>query len=461
MKKQPNFLVILIDDLRFDEFGAGGHPYMKTPHIDRLAREGALFERAFHTTPICSPNRASIVTGQYASRHGIIDNVARDAMSHKLPNYHLQLQKLGYETAHIGKWHMGNDGKPRPGYDYWVAYDGHGRLQDPKLCENGTYVQHTGYVTDIMNRMAVDWVSKKHSKPWSLFFAHKAVHPDAFQHPDGTLDIDKQGGYRVADRHKDLYKGCVFPKKPNMLTPAEVVKQKPAWADAMELRSAPKSKAILEALHSGTQEEIRLRACMMASVDEGVGMLLETLEQKGELDNTVIVFLGDNGFFFGEHGLGPERRFAYEEGIRCPFVVRYPKLAKAGSHVNDLLICQDIAPTLIELAGGKPGPQIQGRSIVPVLKGKKSGWRKSVLVEYWAENAMPWLVGMTYKAVRTDRYKYIHWVNRGASMELDELYDLDKDPYELKNVVKSGAYAPVREKLRKELRKLVAEAVGL
>ena len=461
MKKKPNFLVILIDDLRYDEFGAGGHPYMKTPHIDRLAREGALFERAFHTTPICSPNRASIVTGQYASRHGIIDNVARDAMSHKLPNYHLQLQKLGYETAHIGKWHMGNDGKPRPGYDYWVAYDGHGRLQDPKLCENGTYVQHTGYVTDIMNRMAVDWVSKKHSKPWSLFFAHKAVHPDAFQHPDGTLDIDKQGGYRVADRHKDLYKGCVFPKKPNMLTPAEVVKQKPAWADAMELRGAPKAKAILESLHSGTQEEIRLRACMMASVDEGVGMLLETLEKKGELDNTVIVFLGDNGFFFGEHGLGPERRFAYEEGIRCPFVVRYPKLAKAGAHVKDLLICQDIAPTLIELAGGKPGPQIQGRSIVPVLKGRKGGWRKSVLVEYWAENAMPWLVGMTYKAVRTDRYKYIHWVNRGASMELDELYDLEKDPYELRNVVKSRTYAPVRDKLRKELRNLVAEAVGL
>ena len=459
--RRPNLLLILIDDLRFDEFGAGGHPYMKTPHIDRLAREGALFERAFHTTPICSPNRASIVTGQYASRHGIIDNVARDAMSHKLPNYHLQLQKLGYETAHIGKWHMGNDGKPRPGYDYWVAYDGHGRLQDPKLCENGTYVQHTGYVTDIMNRMAVDWVSKKHSKPWSLFFAHKAVHPDAFQHPDGTLDIDKQGGYRVADRHKDLYKGCVFPKKPNMLTPAEVVKQKPAWADAMELRGAPKAKAILESLHSGTQEEIRLRACMMASVDEGVGMLLEALEKKGELDNTVIVFLGDNGFFFGEHGLGPERRFAYEEGIRCPFVVRYPKLAKAGSHVKDLLICQDIAPTLIELAGGKPGPQIQGRSIVPVLKGKKAGWRKSVLVEYWAENAMPWLVGMTYKAVRTDRYKYIHWVNRGASMELDELYDLEKDPYELKNVVKSRTYAPVRDKLRKELRNLVAEAVGL
>ena len=138
-QRKPNLLVILIDDLRYDEFGAGGHPYMVTPNIDRLAREGALFERAFHTTPICSPNRASIVTGQYASRHGIIDNVARDAMSHRLPNYHLDLQKLGYETAHIGKWHMGNDGMPRPGYDHWVSYDGHGRLMDPVLNHDGRY----------------------------------------------------------------------------------------------------------------------------------------------------------------------------------------------------------------------------------------------------------------------------------------------------------------------------------
>ena len=133
MKRRPNFLIILVDDLRYDEFGAGGHPYMKTPHIDRIAHEGAMFERAFHTTPICSPNRASILTGQYASRHGIIDNVARDAASHRLPNFHIELQRLGYETAHIGKWHMGNDGKPRPGYDHWVAYDGHGRLYDPNL----------------------------------------------------------------------------------------------------------------------------------------------------------------------------------------------------------------------------------------------------------------------------------------------------------------------------------------
>ena len=456
---KPNLLVILIDDLRYDEFGAGGHPYMKTPHIDRIANEGALFERAFHTTPICSPNRASIVTGQYASRHGIIDNVARDAMSHRLPNYHLQLQKLGYETAHIGKWHMGNSGKPRPGYDYWVSYDGHGRLVDPKLNHDGTYVQHQGYITDLMNQLAGEFLERKRSQPFSLFFAHKAVHPDAFQAADGSLDLAQQGGYRVAERHKDLYRGSVFRRTPNMLSHAEVAKQKPAWAEVFKLREA-EAKPVLDALNVG-EEEIRLRAAMMASVDEGVGTILEILERQGKLDNTFIVFLSDNGYFFGEHGLGPERRFAYEEGIRSPFTVRFPPKLKPGKRVRELVICQDIAPTLIELAGGRPGRQIQGRSLLPLFAGKRAGWRKSFLIEYWAENAMTWLVGMTYKAVRTERHKYIHWVNRGVAGELDELYDLDRDPYEIRNLNRSRTYAATRERLQRELRKLITEAVGL
>jgi len=456
--RKPNFLVILVDDLRFDEFGAGGHPYMKTPHIDRIAHEGALFERAFHTTPICSPNRASIVTGQYASRHGIIDNVAREAASHRLPNYHLELQRLGYETAHIGKWHMGNSGAPRPGYDFWVAYDGHGRLNDPNLNINGTYVQHTGYVTDIMNTMAVDFINRPHDKPWSLFFAHKAVHPDAEQAADGTIKMD---GYRAAERHRNLYRDAIFPPTPNMLPAAEIIRQKPAWTEAVQLRTLPESRAILDPIFAGQQEEIRLRARMMAAVDEGVGMILEALERKGELDNTCIVFLGDNGYFFGEHGLGPDRRFPYEEGIRSPFTVRFPKRVTAGARIRDLVICQDIAPTLIELAGGKPGKHIQGRSLLPLFKGNRKGWRKSLLVEYWAENAYPWLVGMTYKAVRTDRYKYIRWVNRTRNGELDELYDLEKDPYEIANVIRRPALRPVREKLQRELRRLVSEALGL
>ena len=460
MRAKPNFLVVLIDDLRYDEFGAGGHPYMKTPHVDRIAHEGALFERAFHTTPICSPNRASIVTGQYASRHGIIDNVARDAMSHRLPNYHLELQRLGYETAHIGKWHMGNDGSPRPGYHHWVSFDGHGRLYDPKLNENGTVVQHSGYITDLLNQRAVEFVERRRSKPFALFLAHKAVHPDAEQAADGTLNLAAQGGYRPAERHRDLYRGCVFPKKPNMLSPARIVKQKPAWKEAFALKGSAKSKAVLDAIQAGTGEEIRLRAAMMASVDEGVGMLFDALERAGSLDDTFILFFGDNGYFFGEHGLGPERRFAYEEGIRSPFVARFPRKVSPGTRIRDLVICQDIAPTLIEWAGGRPGAQIQGRSLAPLFAGRRKGWRKSFLVEYWAEQAMPWLVGMSYKAVRSDRYKYIHWVNRGAG-ELNELYDLERDPFELKNLNASRTHDKLRRSLQRELARLVAGAHGL
>ena len=458
---QPNFIVILIDDLRHDEFGAGGHPYMKTPHIDRIAQEGALFERAFHTTPICSPNRASILTGQYASRHGIIDNVARDAMSHRLPNYHLELQRLGYETAHVGKWHMGNDGQPRPGYHHWVSFDGHGSLNDPRLNVNGAYQQRAGYMTDLLNQEALAFVGRRRARPFALFFAHKAVHPDAHQAADGTLDMSRFGGYIPAERHRDLYRDGVFPKKPNMLPPRELVKQKPAWVEAFAMRGTEGSRKLLDAIQAGTQEEIRQRARMMASVDEGVGMLLDELARQKKLDDTLILFLGDNGYFFGEHGLGPERRFAYEEGIRAPFVLRYPRRAKAGARIRDLVICQDIAPTLIELAGGRPGPQVQGRSLLHLLAGRRRGWRKSFLVEYWAEQAMPWLVGMTYKAVRTPRHKLIRWVNRGLDGELDELYDLERDPFELKNLARSARYARVKASLRREMRRLVADAAGI
>jgi N-acetylglucosamine-6-sulfatase len=287
------------------------------------------------------------------------------------------------------------------------------------------------------------------------------VHPDAHQAADGTLDMTRFGGYIAAERHKHLYRDALFPRKSNMLSPAEVAEAKPAWTEAFELKSSERSRNVLAAIGAGTQEEIRQRARMMAAVDEGIGMIFDALGRSGQLDDTLILFLGDNGYFFGEHGLGPERRFAYEEGIRSPFLLRYPRRAKAGTRISDLVICQDIAPTLIALAGGRPGPQIQGRSLLPLLDGERSGWRKSFLIEYWAENALPWLVGMSYKAVRTDRHKLIHWVNRGRSGELDELYDLEKDPFELSNRIASRGYGGVRDELRGELRRLVAEALGL
>src|SRR5262245_4341251 len=456
--KKPNLVVILVDDLRFDETGASGHPYMRTPNVDRLAREGAIFPNAFHTTPLCSPNRASILTGQYASRHGIIDNVGREAMSHRLANYHLELQRLGYETAHIGKWHMGNDAAPRPGYDTWISFRGQGLITDPIFWEDGKETRQQRYVTDLLTERAVRFVSQRREKPFALFLAHKAVHPDVQQKQDGTIDLATMQGYVLPARHQDLYRDCVYPARPNVLPLETILRQKPAWREVFELRSRPESRPFLEGLQSGTQEEIRRRAAMMASVDDGVGMLLDTLEKRGVLENTLIVFLGDNGFFFGEHGLGAERRFAYEEGIRTAFFVRYPKLVKPGTAIDSMVLALDIAPTLVELAGGRPGKQIQGRSLVEILRRPSARWRKSFLIEYYNESAWPWIVGMSYKAVRTERAKLIHWVHKEG---VDELYDLERDPYEITNVIRKPAYATVRSRLYKELRTLVAEAAGL
>jgi arylsulfatase A-like enzyme len=456
--KKPNLIVILVDDLRFDETGASGHPYMKTPNIDRLAREGARFENAFHTTPLCSPNRASIVTGQYASRHGIIDNVGREAMSHRLANYHLELQRLGYETAHIGKWHMGNDAAPRPGYHTWISFRGQGTIQDPVFFEDGKEARLRGYVTDLLNERAARFVSRRRDRPFALFLAHKAVHPDVQQKQDGTIDLATMQGYLLPERHRDLYRGATYPPRPNVRPISEVLKQKPAWKEVFELRSRPESRPFLEGLQSGTQEEIRRRAAMMASVDEGVGLILEELTRQGLLDETLILFLGDNGFFFGEHGLGAERRFAYEEGIRTAFFIRYPKLFKPATVVAPMVLALDIAPTMIELAGGRPGAHIQGLSLVALLKKKTRRWRKSFLIEYYNESAWPWIVGMSYKAVRTERAKLIHWVHKEG---VDELYDLGRDPYEITNVIGRPAYGKVRARLYGELRKLVARAAGL
>jgi len=454
---RPNLVVVLVDDLRFDEFGAGGHPYLRTPHVDRLAREGALFTRAFHTTPLCSPNRASILTGQYASRHGIIDNVGRDAASHRLPNYHLVLQRLGYETAHIGKWHMGNDPSPRPGYDVWTSFAGQGRLVDPELFEEGRLRRVEGYVTDLLNERAARFVATPRTRPFALFLAHKAVHPDLTQRQDGTFDPDTLGGYVAAERHRDLYRGCVFPPRPNV-RPLEAADGAPAFAEAFALRRGEPSQRLLRSIQAGTQEEIRCRAAMMAAVDEGVGMLLDALEGSGQLDRTLIVFLGDNGYFFGEHGLGPERRFAYEEGIRSPFVVRYPPLVAPGTVIDALVLALDIAPTAIALAGEAPGPAVQGRSLLPLLAGRADGWRTAFMVEYVAESAMPWLVGMSYKAIRTARHKLVHWIQKDGC---DELYDLERDPYELTNVLADPAYAEAARTLRADLGRLVVEALGL
>lgn len=231
--------MIVVDDLRWDELSVMGHPFLQTPNIDRLAHEGALFENAYQVVPLCSPNRASILTGQYPSRHGIIDNVARDQASHKLSLFAGELQKAGYETAHIGKWHMGNDASPRPGYDYWTCLPGQGRSIDPVLYENGQLDTIQGYVTDILTEKAVNFIQKNHERPFFLYLGHKAIHPDLRQLDNGAIDLTSKPQFTPAPRHKGRYRDATIVRSRNAINSYSQIDSQSVVGQALIEKNAP------------------------------------------------------------------------------------------------------------------------------------------------------------------------------------------------------------------------------
>src|SRR5712692_7644988 len=227
--RRPNVVFILLDDLRWDELGSTGHPFASTPHSDRLAREGALFTNAFATTPLCSPSRASFLTGQYPHTHGIKDNTNRSARSHQLITWPRRLHESGYETAFLGKWHMGNDDSPRPGFDYWVSFRGQGECINPDLNVNGNEVKSRGYITDLLTDHAVEFLERRRERPFCLYLAHKAIHPNVTQRDDGSVvgNISGAEGFIPAERHRTLYAGQPLPHRKNYGQPPQ---DKPALA---------------------------------------------------------------------------------------------------------------------------------------------------------------------------------------------------------------------------------------
>jgi arylsulfatase A-like enzyme len=461
-RRQPNIIVIVVDDLRWDELGVSGHPYLETPHIDRLARDGAQFSNAFHSVPLCSPNRACILTGQYPSRHGIIDNVARNRASHRLETFPIALQQAGYETAFLGKWHMGNDPTPRPGFDHWVAIPGQGRTIDPELYEDGRIHAVEGYITDVLTDRAVAFIERDREQPFLLYIGHKAIHPDARQLDDGSVDLSQPSGYVPAPRHLGRYEDEVFPRRRNVISSLDELAGKPALRRALANKYSAEMVAMFgeDVLDPNTREEtIRRRSEMLLAVDEGLGRMVAALDGKSILDDTLILFTSDNGFFYGEHGLSLERRLPYEESIRTPLLVRYPGAVNAGSQVDALVASVDIAPTVLDIAGVVIGDHIQGRSMVPLLRGDATEERESVLIEFYTyENPFPWLVDMDYRAIRTRRYKYIHWIKHPDE---SELYDLIEDPYEMRNLIDEPRLAGVVSGLREEMAAAVVDAMGL
>ena len=430
--------------MRWDELGAAGHPFLETPNMDRLAREGMRFVNAFATTPLCSPSRASLLTGQYARTHGIIDNTARP--SHDLPTFPRELQRAGYTTGFFGKWHMGNDDSPRPGFSHWVAMPGQGEAIDPHLNVDGQKLQAKGYVTDVLTDYVERFIQRAGDQPFLAYLAHKAIHPNIVQQNDGSLApvAGQPGGFVAAERHRGRYAGKVVPRRPNAFKPPL---DKPALL--RRIGTLPP----LGRETATTDDEMRGRAEMLLGVDDSLGRILAALEKAGALDNTIVVFTSDHGYFYGEHGLNEERRLAYEETIRIPMLVRFPSRVKAGTIAPEMVLTIDLAPTLLEFAGLTPAAAMEGRSLSPIFAGAAGAWRDSFLVEYYSDTVFPRILKMGYSAVRTSKAKYIEYRDLTG---MNELYNLETDPYEEHNLLGGREPQPaLLATMQEELKRLV------
>ena len=443
--RRPNFLVVVLDDVRFDDFGFAGHPFVRTPNFDRVASEGVQFTNAFAAIPLCSPNRASILTGQYPRSHGIIDNTDRSPRSHELLTFPRLLRRVGYETAFFGKWHMGLDDSPRPGFDDWLSFRGQGTYFDPPVNDNGQRLDLRGYASDLFSDRVADFIRRRRDRPFLAYLSHKAVHPELFQAADGSIrHVPKDGGFRPPRKLRRLYQDESVPRRPN-------TRSYGAGKPALQ-RRIPGVPPL--GPRSGTPDQVvRDRLRILTAADQAFANVLRALDETGQQENTLVLLTSDHGYFYGEHGLNEERRLAYEESIRVPLAVRWPERIAAGREVSGLAVSVDIAPTLLRLAGAESPADVHGRSLIPLLEGPTpSDWRRSVLIEYYSDSVWPRMSSMGYQAVRTARWKYIRYRELAG---MDEVYDLKNDPYELRNLYDAPGLRIKQAELQAELNRLL------
>lgn len=444
---RPNILVILTDDQRWDALGvvqremgdAALFPWFETPHLDRLAAEGARFQHAFVTTSLCSPSRASFLSGRYARRHRVLNNFTE--YPNDLPSYPRRLDEAGYETAYIGKWHMGEDNDAqRPGFDHWMSHTGQGNYFDNTFNINGTRQAIPGYYTTVVTDHAVEWIGRPHATPWLLVVGQKAPHGGPIQpEPRFARALD---GFPI--------------RRPVNYENYRAADGKPTWlAESLETWHGHKGP-----LYDLKEHDTFVRAYLatLLSVDESVGRLYAALEASGQLDDTVIVFTSDNGFVLGEHGR-VDKRTMYEESIRIPLLVRYPPLVAPGTVITQMVLSHDLAPTLIDLAGAAPLDAVSGRSFTGLLTATPGAWRDAFVYEYNYEPQFPYTPNV--RGVRTDRWKLIRYPHGDGSPDrfTAELYDLEADPYELRNLIADPAHAAQRARME-QLFVEVSQAAG-
>lgn len=474
-RQRPNVIFIISDDHAYQAISAYGSRLAQTPNIDRIAREGALFTRAMVTNSICGPSRACFITGKYGHKNGFMQNYQQ--FDTDQPVFPKLLQANGYQTAWIGKWHLGRLPK---GFDHFRVLPGQGQYYNPDLIgpANDT-VRFEGYVTDVITQLTEKWLDQRDtSKPFFLVVGEKATHRewlpdiqdlgayDKVQFPlPPTFHDNYRGRLAAADQdmtiaktmrlkedlkvHVDYEKNRTY----NRFTP----EQKRAFYDYYEnkvSREFDQRKDTGEALLNWKyQRYLKDYLSVARSLDRNIGRLLSYLDEKGLAGNTVVIYTSDQGFYLGEHGWF-DKRWMYEESLRTPFVMRYPGVIRPGSRVSDITLNIDWGPTILDMAGVKTPADMQGVSFLPLVRGgtTKPAWRKSMYYHYYEfptdHHVYP------HFGIRTERWALMRFYGPGNFWEL---YDLQADPHEIKNLYGDAAHRKMAEDLKGQLKALIRQ----
>ena len=441
--RRPNVVFILTDDQRLDHMSCAGHAFLKTPNLDRIAAEGAHFKNMFVTTSLCSPSRASFLSGLYAHTHGVVNNFT-DYPS-RLTSFPMRLREQGYQTAYIGKWHMGEKSdEKRPGFDTWITHKGQGKYFDNLWNINGKRRVVKGYYTTNVTNMAVQWLKGSRRKPFCLILGHKAPHTPFTPEPKYAHLYDKTE--------------IRYPKS------AFALEGKPEWVkqriDTWHGIYGPIygfRKKFPDARPESVKDFarfVRAYTATIKSVDDSVGRIHAALKQIGELDNTLLIFASDNGMFLGEHGM-TDKRTMHEESIRVPLLARYPRLIRPGTTIDRQVLNIDLAPSVLDICGAAPLENIHGTSWKRLLAGDARRWRRSWFYEYNYEKQFPYTPNV--RGVRADRWKYVHYPHGDGTPDrhMAELYDLESDPGEANNLINDPNRREIVGRLKRELRRLM------
>lgn len=431
---RPNFLFIYTDDQRWDALGVvqreqgekGRFPWLESPNLDKLAADGVRFRNAFVVTALCAPSRAAYLTGRYGHLNGIVNNhtpFAESSVTHAS-----LMRAAGYRTAYIGKWHMGGQSGQRPGFDFSASFVGQGVYFDCPIEVNGVRTPSQGFVDDVSTDYAIRFITENKEKSFSLVLGYKTCH----------------GPFTPPPRTEKTYSDAEARVVPNLNTTAIYKSNAALDAPATKKKAAAKATGLVDPNAKTVRTNLGMFRGLRA-IDENVGKLLDTLDRLGLSENTVIVYSSDNGYYLGEHGLG-DKRSAYDESLRIPMLLRYPKLGVKGKLIDRMVLNIDLAPTWLDLAGLSIPKEMQGRSWKPLLTGDaaKVDWRDAWFYSYFREGNFPI---PTVTAVRTDTAKLIKYPGHD---EWTEVFDLQSDPFETRNLASIPQHAALRQKLEAE-----------